>query len=256
MSIIIEFKSDEILLEQSLKDSQKKIDEQAKDNKETLDNQTKQLVLSKAILQSQTTEITINIDQQKFKIEALKQAEKEVNAELDNHFRTVQGNYAFLDENIAKLLEFEMELKQDIAADSVDLDRLIAKAEALKELSVDLTTKTESTKKEVNLLKKQLGDATKTITAITGYLSLAEAVFNTQLDANLSAGLSLAFNTLQQIIILQTIAGAEGNLPLFFVLGTLAGSVAQGINQVKMIQVRAQQAQDAATRRLANRSIS
>lgn len=104
-------------------------------------------------------------------------------------------------------------------------------------------------------LSTRLRQVTQAASALAGFIALQQAITGDIGSLEFQAAFAIGLNTLNQIILLQAVASVSGNFPLVLALGSIAGSVASTINQLRTLNLRRQQQLDALSRRQQSRKI-
>lgn len=128
-------------------------------------------------------------------------------------------------------------------------------ADQAEEQVVQTETRVRQLVAETQTLQRNLRDAATVVAGISGFANFFWALQGSMLESTTSTMLALATNTLTQAILLQSIAGASGNVALFAIAGALAGNAATYLQSIRVLGEQQQNRYDIARRRAQQRLI-
>ena len=253
--IIVHFKGNKEFLEQSLNDAEIKITDKQEQINSFVSTAQNQLLFN----QTQLLTNTQNLDQELAETSiTLTQTLQQLSITKDEILRQIELGAEHVDfsgQLLREQIDRANELEEKATNTSQKISKLEQRMEMLNELIEEAKLQAQQTEKKTFDIKTAISTATQTLSALGGFIALFQATTEEQIDIGFQAAMSLALNSLNQIILLMAVSQTTGNIPLFFALGSLASSAASTINTIRSLNRQAQARIDAEKRRQQNRKI-
>ena len=253
--IKIRFTADKQLLEDAIKNGNLQIKEQGDQLRTNVSAIQSSLFVTQSQILTKTKTVEQEIEETRIRLGETVQQLKASNAEVQKQLQLTQYNVDFSGEKLRKSLDDAKRLRAESEANSKKISQLEERIKILNEMVAEANAQADIAEKKSVDIKTRLSQATQTMSAIAGFIALYGALTEEQLDIGFQAVLSIALNSLNQIILLMAVAQTTGNLPLFLALGSLASGTASTINTIKSLHQQANARLEAQRRRSQNRKI-
>ena len=190
MSIKIKFTADEALLSKSLKEGEADILNKQEDIETNITRGNEQLIQNQAIVFTAQEKLTLSVGDLKAKIETLTTIRDQLDIELGIWFQNYQKDLSFIRDDIAVKMEQSANVQKDLNVLTPEFERLSNKISFLQEILDDLKKDADTVEVKARDLKKTFAILTAGISAAFGFIALAEALSETQLDRNIQAAMA------------------------------------------------------------------